>query len=110
MVDGAQIAGGASALAKTLQAEGIACAPHYVGRPAFELLAFRERVAFGGSGFPWKGPHLPAEHPLEDRADFPATIKGLEQVLVFPWNEGFTAKLGHEIGAVIAQKAGELAV
>lgn len=107
-VDPEIIAGGASALAASLREFGIPSAPHYVGKPAFELKAFRERLSFGGSGFPWRRSGA-EELPLEDRAAFPGTIAGLEQVLVLPWNERIEPSLARDLGRALAVAAKRLA-
>ncbi|PIE24826.1 MAG: aminotransferase DegT [Planctomycetota bacterium] len=107
-VDPASVEGGATALGAALRELGISCAPHYVGRPAFELLAFQKRLSFGGSGFPWRRPGEP-ELPLEDRKDFPGTVQGLERVLVLPWNERISPELGAELGRAVREAAEELA-
>lgn len=108
-VNGETIEGGASGLAAALREEGIPCAPHYVGRPAFELKAFRERISYGGSGWPWRqraeGSAVVEEHPLEDRKDFPGTIAGLERVLVLPWNERISVEMAEHMGQSIAAAA-----
>jgi hypothetical protein len=80
-----------------------------VGKPAFELKAFRERISFGGSGWPWRqraeGAAVAEEHPLEDRKDFPGTIAGLERVLVLPWNERISVEMAERMGESIAAAA-----
>ncbi len=79
------IPGGASALAERLQAAGVACAPHYVGKPAFACKVIAEQRTFGNSRFPFT---LARDEATDYRPErFRGTHKFLEDVLVLPWNE-----------------------
>ncbi|MAE76953.1 MAG: aminotransferase DegT [Planctomycetes bacterium] len=77
----------AAGLAQRLQPLGIACQPHYIGRPAFELRAF---VELGLS---------------EERERFPGAVRGLDAALVLPWNEGIDPDLACAVGQSIAGEA-----
>jgi dTDP-4-amino-4,6-dideoxygalactose transaminase len=89
-IDERVIEGGVDALAARLAGVGVANAPRYIKKPAFELEIFRERVTFGKSGFPFVGPHragLPAVS--YDAADYPGALDALARVLVLPINERY---------------------
>ena len=88
------------ALALALREEGVPCQAHYVGRPAFELEAFRERRFVAGSAFPVDG-KTGEVRPQERLEDFPGVVEGLARVLVMPWNENITPELASEIGGRI---------
>ena len=66
-------AGEVGALGARLRARGIACAPRYIQKPAFECKVLRDRLAG-------------QEHPREE---FPGTYGMLERALVLPWNEAY---------------------
>jgi dTDP-4-amino-4,6-dideoxygalactose transaminase len=88
-VDGSMIADGAVGLAKKLKEDwGIFSAPRYIQKPAFQCEVIRDQRTFGNSGFPFT---LAQPAALNyDPAKFPGTFKGLEHVLVLPWNEAYT--------------------
>ena len=89
-VDAAVVPGGAVALGSRMRAAGIACAPRYVVKPAFECQLFRE---WRKSPVTW----LPLQHnprgqrdgALFERADYPGSVAGLDQVVVLPINERY---------------------
>lgn len=86
-VDDRVVQGGPVGLAERLGAFGIASAPRYVQKPAFECRVFREQRTFGSSRFPFDRARPKA---LDWRAErFPGTYGGLSQVLVLPWNERY---------------------
>lgn len=90
-VDGSLIQGGAVGLAKWLKENrGIFSAPRYIQKPAFQCEIFAEQRTFGNSRFPFT---LARPEAVDyDAAKFPGTFAGLEQVLVLPWNEAYTAE------------------
>ncbi|MEM7698398.1 MAG: DegT/DnrJ/EryC1/StrS family aminotransferase [Verrucomicrobiota bacterium] len=79
---------GAPRLAALLRERGIACAPRYIQKPAFECEVFRNQRTLGDSRFPFN--HARPEATDYDRSHFPGTYRGLEEVLVLPWNEAYT--------------------
>lgn len=86
-VDSQYISGGAIALAKPLKARGIACAPRYIQKPAFECEIIQKQRTFGNSGFPFT---LASPEALNySKEKFSGTYLGLEEVLVLPWNEAY---------------------
>ncbi|HEY6233838.1 MAG TPA: DegT/DnrJ/EryC1/StrS family aminotransferase [Candidatus Elarobacter sp.] len=88
MVDPADVPGGSVALGAKLKERGIASAPRYIQKPAFQCAVFRDRTTFGASGWPFT---LADPAAVDyDPARFPGTFRALEQVLVLPWNERYT--------------------
>lgn len=89
-VDDRVIRGGAPALGQLLQDRGIACAPRYIQKPAFECEVFRDQRTFGESRFPFTLASPEAVNYSPDK--FPGTYDALRQVLVLPWNERYGDK------------------
>jgi dTDP-4-amino-4,6-dideoxygalactose transaminase len=87
-VDGSRIEGGAPGLAKLLKERGIASAPRYIQKPAFQCAVFRDQRTFGKSRYPFTLAHPEALDYNPSR--FPGTFAALEGVLVLPWNERYT--------------------
>ena len=86
-VDAAVIPGGSVKLAAVLKTRGIFSAPRYIQKPAFACEVFRDQRTFGKSRFPFT---LARPEAVDyDRAKFPGTYAGLEQILVLPWNERY---------------------
>jgi dTDP-4-amino-4,6-dideoxygalactose transaminase len=87
-VDGRRTPGGAPELGRRLKERGIASAPRYIQRPAFECQVFREQRTFGNSRWPF----TEARPEVLDysRERFPGSYEALEGVLVLPWNERYT--------------------
>ena len=52
-VDGVTLPGGADGLGRLLKERGIACAPRYIQKPAFQCEVLRKQRTFGGSRFPF---------------------------------------------------------
>lgn len=79
-------------IAKLLREEyDIASAPRYIVKPAFMCEVLRDRNTFGNSHWPYEGDQRKNDPPVVyDSAEFPGTIKGLNEVLVLPWNEKYT--------------------
>ena len=87
-VDANVIPGGSVALGQKLRERGIACAPRYIQKPAFECQVFRDQQTFGNSRFPFNLARPEAVN--YDRSLFAGTYQALEHVLVLPWNELYT--------------------
>jgi dTDP-4-amino-4,6-dideoxygalactose transaminase len=89
-VDGSVVPGGPGALAAELKFYDIAAAPRYINKPAFRCKVFADQVTFGSSRWPFT---LASPDAVDYSADrFPGTFAGLEQALVLPWNERYTAE------------------
>lgn len=89
-VDGDVVPGGPGALAAELKFYDIAAAPRYINKPAFRCKVFADQVTFGQSHWPFT---LATPEALDYSAErFPGTFAGLEQALVLPWNERYTAE------------------
>jgi perosamine synthetase len=90
LVDGAVIPGGPPALAAELRVGGVASAPRYIQKPAFECRVFTEQRTFGSSRWPFSVARPEAlEHPPER---YRGTRAFLDNVLVLPWNERYEAR------------------
>src|SRR5262249_6993235 len=91
IVDPEVIRGGANALGSALKAQGVFCAPRYIQKPAFLCRVFTERRTFGRSRYPWASRVRDGGRDVTyDPADYPNTMRGLERVVVLPWNEFYT--------------------
>lgn len=89
-VDAAIVPGGSPAVGKGLLERGIASAPRYIVKPAFECRIFREQNTFGSSHWPFT---LATPEAVDyARARFPGTYDGLEAVLVLAWNDKYTSE------------------
>ena len=62
--------------------------PRYIQKPAFRCEVLRDQRTFGNSRFPFTLARPEAVDYREE--NFPGTFRGLEQILVLPWNERFT--------------------
>ena len=105
-VDGRIIKGGSPALGKLLKERGIASAPRYIQKPAFQCAVFREQKTFGNSRWPFTLARPEAVDYSPER--FPGTFAGLEAILVLPWNERYTLEHVDYIAANLRQSAARL--
>jgi dTDP-4-amino-4,6-dideoxygalactose transaminase len=106
MIDGDVIAGGASAFGGFLRERGIASAPRYIQKPAFRCEVFREQRTFGTSRWPFS---LARPEAVDyDAGRFPGCFRGLEQVLVLPWNERYDERHVDYIAQAVREAAEEL--
>jgi dTDP-4-amino-4,6-dideoxygalactose transaminase len=104
-VDSKRIPGGSPELGRRLKERGIASAPRYIQKPAFQCEVFRDQRTFGQSRWPFT---LARPEAVDySPARFPGTFEALEGVLVLPWNERYTQEivdaLAHEIRAAAEQ-------
>ncbi len=105
-VDGTVIQGGAPALGKLLKERGIACAPRYIQKPAFQCAVFRDQQTFGSSRWPFT---LARPEAVDySPARFPGTFAALDGVLVLPWNERYTLDHASYIAACLREAAAVL--
>ena len=103
-VEGDAVTGGIDGFAGRLKEAGLACAPRYIQKPAFECQVLRDRSTFGKSRFPYEGEHRKDAAPIVyDRNDTPGTIAALAGVVVLPWNEKYTPEHVEFIADVIRQ-------
>jgi perosamine synthetase len=87
-IDGTSVPGGSPAFGAGLKRRGIAAAPRYIQKPAFQCAVIREQRTFGNSRFPFT---LARAEAIDYRPEqYPGVFEGLRDVLVLPWNEGFT--------------------
>ena len=89
-VDGAVVPGGPVSLAAELKFYDIAAAPRYVNKPAFRCKVIADQVTFGSSRWPFSLARPEAVDYAPER--FPGTFRGLDEILVLPWNERFTTE------------------
>jgi len=109
IVDPAVIAGGSDALGAALKANGVFCAPRYIQKPAFMCEVFTKRKTFGKSQFPYS--HREREDGTKivyDTAEYPGTMRGLERVVVLPWNEFYTEEHVAFIARAVQSAVAEL--
>jgi perosamine synthetase len=110
-IDPAVIRGGAVAFGARLKAEGVACAPRYIQKPAFECAVLRDQRTFGQSRFPFVGEHRKGEPEIRyDAGETPGTIEALARVVVLAWNERYTQEHVDHIAGVVRDAQRELAV
>jgi perosamine synthetase len=105
-VDPEVLPGGAVALGARLAARGIAAAPRYIQKPAFECEVFQKQRTFGASRWPFT---LARPEALDyRRCRFPGVFAALDGVLVLPWNERFEAEHVDYLAECIHDAAGRL--
>jgi len=103
------VPGGAVAFGAQLRDRGVACAPRYIVKPAFECEVLRDHRAFGKSGFPWVGEHRRNDPPVVyDRAQTPGVIQGLDHVVVLSINERYQPEHIRMVAQAIREAAGAL--
>jgi perosamine synthetase len=98
-VDETEVPGGSPALGAGLKRQGIAAAPRYIQKPAFQCEIFRDQRTFGSSRFPFTLARPEAVDYLPNR--FPGVFECLHDVLVLPWNERFTEEHVDFIAAAV---------
>ena len=108
LVDPGVVQGGPAALAQRLAARGLASAPRYIQKPAFDCRIFREQRTFGTSRWPF--PLARAEALDWSRERFPGTYAFLERVLVLPWNERYDDDDADAVAAALGDALTELGV
>lgn len=87
-VDDKEVPGGSPALGTGMKRQGIATAPRYIQKPAFQCQVLAEQRTFGNSRFPFT---LARPEAVDySPAHFPGVFKCLHDILVLPWNERFT--------------------
>lgn len=105
-IDEQAIPGGTVALAAKLRDRGIASAPRYIQKPAFECQIFREQRTFGTSRYPFT---LARPETLDyTPARYPGTYQALRQILVLPWNELYSEEHVAYIADALRQARTEL--
>ncbi|MEQ9410283.1 MAG: DegT/DnrJ/EryC1/StrS family aminotransferase [Fuerstiella sp.] len=105
-VDAGVIEGGSPGLGAELRKLGIACAPRYIQKPAFECQVIRDQVTFGSSRWPFTLARPEAVDYSRER--FTGTYEALQQVLVLPFNECYTDEHIEFLAASIREAAGSL--
>ena len=110
IVDPAVITGGADALGAALKARGVFCAPRYIQKPAFECAVFTQRKTYGKSQCPWScRVREGGGEVVYDAREYQGTTRGLERVVVLPWNEFYTNEHVAFIAAAVKQAVAQCA-
>jgi dTDP-4-amino-4,6-dideoxygalactose transaminase len=105
-VDSSAIRGGAVELGRLLRARGVAAAPRYIQKPAFQCEIFRQQRTFGRSRFPFTLARPQAVDYSPER--FPGVFRALDDILVLPWNERFTNEHVDSLAAAIRRSIEQL--
>ncbi len=100
LVDADVVPGGPRAVATALAARGVASAPRYIQKPAFECRVFRDQRTFGASRWPFTLASPDAVDYSPER--FAGTYSYLERVLVIPWNERYEPAHADAVAAAVA--------
>ncbi len=106
-VDPAIIEGGSPGLGTELKEFGIASAPRYIQSPSFHCQVIRDQKTFGDSRWPFTLARPEAVN--YDPAKFPGSYKGLNEILVLPWNEKYTDEHVQYIADAIHESVQRLA-
>ena len=86
-VDLASIPGGPVAVGNALKTLGVASAPRYIQKPAYECMIFTDQRTFGSSRWPFS---IARREAVDySPSALPNTYKALAEVLVLPWNEKY---------------------
>ncbi len=106
LIDDAVIPGGPEALAEQLSAHGVASAPRYIKKPAFECRVLAEQRTFGDSRWPFT---LAKPEAVDyDPHRFPGVYAALDQMLVLGWNEGMTEQHAEALATALRAAATEV--
>jgi dTDP-4-amino-4,6-dideoxygalactose transaminase len=109
IVDDAVVEGGADALGAALKTAGVFCAPRYIQKPAFQCQVFTERKTYGKSQCPYTCRERAGGGAVTyDPQEYPGTLRGLETVVVLPWNEFYTREHVDFIADAVRGAAGGL--
>jgi perosamine synthetase len=105
-VDADLLPGGPTGLATELRLDGVQSAPRYIQKPAFATRVFAEQRTFGSSRWPFTVARPEAVD--YDPSRFPGTYRGLERVLVLPWNERYGTEHAQAVVAAVASACDRL--
>ncbi|NQU94914.1 MAG: DegT/DnrJ/EryC1/StrS family aminotransferase [Candidatus Omnitrophica bacterium] len=84
---------GVTEISKVLKEKDIFSVPRYIQKPAFMCKVLKDKVTYGKSHCPYDCSSRKGEKEVVyDTAEYPGTMKALEQVLVLPWNEFYTTE------------------
>ncbi len=101
-VDPHQVPGGARALGKRMQGDGVACAPNYIQKPAFECELFRDWRQSPVTWLPLQqNARATGPQPPFTSAGYPGALQALDSVIVLPINERYEPVHIAHVAAVI---------
>ena len=107
VIDERIVPGGPRAVAALLAECGVASAPRYIQKPAFECRIFREQRTFGSSRWPFT---LARPDAVDyDPGRYTGTYAYLERVLVLPWNERYDEAHADAIADLVTHAVTQLA-
>jgi len=105
-IDANDVPGGSPALGAALNRRGVGAAPRYIQKPAFRCAVIRDQRTFGNSRYPFT---LARAEAVDYRPEqYPGVFQGLSDVLVLPWNEGFTADHIDNIATAVREGLSEI--
>ena len=104
-VDGDVVDGGSPGMGARLRERGIASAPRYIQKPAFECQVFAEQRTFGNSRWPFGLARPEAVDYSAER--FPGAYEALRDVLVLPWNEKYEEEHVESVAGAVRWAAGD---
>jgi dTDP-4-amino-4,6-dideoxygalactose transaminase len=106
LVDPKIVPGGPTGLAEALAELGVASAPRYIRKPAFETRVFAQQRTFGNSRWPFTLADPEALDYAPQR--FPGTYEFLARVLVLPWNERYEEQHVDMLADAVSEATGKL--
>lgn len=106
IVDPVVVPGGPRAVAAVLAEHGVASAPRYIQKPAFECAVFRDQRTFGSSRWPFTLARAEAVDYHRDK--FRGTYGYLERVLILPWNERYDEGHADALAELLCDTATQL--
>jgi perosamine synthetase len=109
-VDPDVVSGGADALGTALQDSGIRSNPRYIRKPAFECEVIASQKTYGASRCPYSCFSGEGAQPPKNGRSHAGARRGLETVLVLPWNEKYTGEHVEFIASALRASAARLTV
>lgn len=101
-VDPRIVPGGSQSLGRRMQGDGVACAPRYIQKPAFECELFRDWSRSPITSMPLQhNPRARGPQPPFERSAYPGAVRALDEVIVLPINERYEPAHVAHVAAVI---------
>jgi dTDP-4-amino-4,6-dideoxygalactose transaminase len=84
------VTGGVGELGDRIRHAGVACAPRYIQKPAFECALFQDWSKSPVTAMPLQNnPRNSGPMPPFVREQYPGAVRGLDEILVLPVNENY---------------------